>query len=379
MAVPGFPGALSLPGYGDSDDEAPGPLPSASSLSKSGADDAKKMQESFMLSQSGTFKVDDFKINKDGLLAESERDGPLGTGGAGALPKGMAATAALEVNAFDELETLGELGSGASGTVFRARHKPTGTIVAVKQVTILEKPKRDQVVAELRIMRKHLSPWLVAMHNAFYEEAKVYTVLEIMDRGSVADLIARHREGMRDERELGKIALQLLNGLNVLHKVHHQVHRDLKPANVLINADGAVKISDFGISSQLDNTAGLCSTFVGTTCYMSPERLTGEPYSYSSDIWSLGLILLELATGRYPYEGADSYFKLLAQLADAPPPSVPEGDLSDAFGEFISLCLEKDPMRRPAAKDLLKHPWLRQYPLMDDLALSGLLEAMNLG
>jgi len=242
-------------------------------------------------------------------------------------------------------------------------------------VTILEKAKRDQVVAELRIMRKHLSPWLVALYNAFYEEAKVYTVLEFMSAGSLADLGAKHKGGLRDERELARIALQLLNGLNVLHKVHHQVHRDLKPANVLMNGDGVVKISDFGISSQLDNTAGLCSTFVGTTCYMAPERLNGLAYSYSSDIWSLGLILLELATGKYPYADADSYFKLLSQMSDQPAPAVPEGDFSDAFAEFIGFCLEKEPNRRPASRELLKHPWLRQ---MDDSSLSGMFGAVSI-
>jgi hypothetical protein len=154
--------ALSL----DSDEDDVPPLPPTltTDLSKSGLDEAKKMQESFMLSQSGTFKVDDFKINKTGLVPDSERERPQSTAGS--------AFGLLDVSKFDELETLAELGSGASGTVYKARHKPSGTIVAVKQVTILEKAKRDQVVAELRIMRKHLSPWLVALYNAFYEEAK---------------------------------------------------------------------------------------------------------------------------------------------------------------------------------------------------------------
>ena len=359
-----FPGAITC---GDSDDEnSVAPLPS---LNRSSEDDAKKMQDSFMLSKSGTFKVEDFNINKGGLLAASaSADAKEGSPGGG-----------LEVNSIDELEVGDELGAGASGTVFRAKHKPTGTIVAVKCVTILEKAKRDQVVAELRIMRKNASPWLVSMHNAFYEEAKVYQVLEFMDHGSIADLIKRHKGGLRDERELGKIALQLLNGLSYLHKSRHQVHRDLKPANALVNAAGNVKISDFGISSQLDSTAAFCSTFVGTTCYMSPERLQGDSYSYASDIWSLGLILLELATGRYPYGDNDSYFKLLGRINDSDPPTVPEdGGFSDGFAEFIGLCLEKDPSRRPGARELLKHPWLRQYPLMDDLLLSGLFGSMKI-
>ena len=141
------------------------------------------------------------------------------------------------------------------------------------------------------------------------------------------------------------------------------MHRDLKPANVMLKKDGTVKIADFGISSQLESTAGLCETFVGTTCYMSPERLNGENYSYSADVWALGLILLELASGAYPYARTDSYFALLGCIMDGAAPTLPAGSgFSDAFGSLLSLCLDKVPQRRPASKDLLRHPWFREAP-----------------
>ena len=210
------------------------------------------------------------------------------------------------------------------------------------------------------------------LYNAFYDDAKVYTVLELMDNGSVEDLVAKHAPdgGLKDERELGKLALQMLNGLNYLHRQCHQIHRDLKPANVMLNSKGAVKITDFGITSQLLNTAGYASTFVGTTIYMAPERLNGDRYSYSSDIWSFGLIMLELASGKYPYPTSSSYFALLQSIMDQPSPGLPEGDCSDEFGEFVGICLDKVEGHRPAAKDLLKHPWVRMFPLKDDLMLS---------
>ena len=188
---------------------------------------------------------------------------------------------------MDELETLTELGKGASGTVFKVKHKQSGEIVAVKQVTILEKGKREQIVSEMKIMRRHQCPWLVALYNAFYEETRVYAILEFMDAGSLADLVAREAGGLRDEREQGKIALQILNGLHYLHRQHHQVHRDLKPANILLNSRGAVKISDFGISSQLDNTAGMCSTFVGAsrrTRTLPPHGLAASAQSVASHL-----------------------------------------------------------------------------------------------
>ena len=118
-----------------------------------------------------------------------------------------------------------------------------------------------------------------------------------------------------------------------------QVHRDLKPANVLLSKLGAVKISDFGLSRPLDNTVAFANTFVGTTCYMSPERLSGDAYSYPADVWSLGLILLELATGRYPYEqphATTSYLALYMAIMNSPPPT-------------LSPCTGEPARRRPLA------------------------------
>lgn len=322
-----------------------------------------------MLSQSGTFNLADFKMNKSGM---SERSAPTPQQGGGA-------GVVVDVAALDELEMMEELGQGASGTVKKAKHKPTNQLVAVKHIQILEKAKREQMVSEVRIMRKHECPWIVSLYNAFYEDATVYMVLEYMDGGSLADVIAKNGPaGEADERKLAMMAMQMLNGLNYLHRQHHQVHRDLKPANVMINSRGQVKISDFGISSQLDSTNGMCSTFVGTTCYMAPERLSGGSYSYGADIWSFGLIMLEMLLGRYPYPAADNYFKLLSQIMDSEAPSVPEGTFSDELAEFVGICLDKNQDRRPSANDLLKHHWLRKHPT-DDMLLSASLEKMSLG
>lgn len=90
-------------------------------------------------------------------------------------------------------------------------------------------------------------------------------------------------------------------GLVFLHRTKHQLHRDIKPENVLLDSSGQLKLTDFGISKQLDKTYGLTNTFVGTLVYMSPERMGGKNYSYSADVWALGIILHELATGAHPY------------------------------------------------------------------------------
>lgn len=95
----------------------------------------------------------------------------------------------------------------------------------------------------------------------------------------------------------------MAQGLDYLHSVQRVLHRDLKPANLLMDEEGNVKISDFGISAHLGDVSAFAETFVGTTRYMAPERLSGATYSYPSDVWALGLILLELVTGRYARRG----------------------------------------------------------------------------
>lgn len=104
--------------------------------------------------------------------------------------------------------------------------------------------------------------------------------------------------GSVPERTLSQITCRVLYGLAYLHKSRHMVHRDIKPANILLNMDGEAKITDFGISTFVDSTLAVCHTFLGTVTYMSPERINNKPYSSSADIWSLGLALVELATGR---------------------------------------------------------------------------------
>eukprot|EP00325_Prymnesiales_sp_UTEX-LB-985_P002649 CAMPEP_0174701818 /NCGR_PEP_ID=MMETSP1094-20130205/6327_1 /TAXON_ID=156173 /ORGANISM="Chrysochromulina brevifilum, Strain UTEX LB 985" /LENGTH=457 /DNA_ID=CAMNT_0015899517 /DNA_START=1 /DNA_END=1375 /DNA_ORIENTATION=- len=322
-------------------------------------------KNAFEFSQSGAFKLSDFQIRPVGGMTTVDEDSVAVPSHPNELDE-AANDPTLEVNSLAELEMLEKLGAGASGTVHRARHKSTGAIVAVKCVSILEQSKRDQLITELRIMRSHTlgTRWLVRMHNAFYEEARVYTVLEMMDGGSLEDLVKTHapRGGLHDEVELGRIALDLLSGINHLHRQLHQMHRDLKPANVMLNSSGAVKISDFGISSQLAESGAFAETFVGTTCYMSPERLSGEAYSTSADIWAFGLIMLELATGKYPYKVPDSYFDLLNSIMDEPQPTLgDEAGFSDDFAQLISICLDKDQTMRPSARDLLNHPWVRQF------------------
>jgi len=163
-------------------------------------------------------------------------------------------------------------------------------------------------------------------------------------------------------------------GLAWLHG-NRRVHRDIKPSNILLNQDGDVKIADFGVAREFEEAATdrtakdgeaaeaadpLSQTWVGTMTFMSPERAVGSPYSYNTDIWSLGLSVLAFAQGKLPYSDVRGYFDLLEAHAEKPSPELDPADprFSAEARDFIALCLRKDPKERPSAAQLLRHPFL---------------------
>ena len=160
---------------------------------------------------------------------------------------------------------------------------------------------------------------------------------------------------------LGKISEAVLGGLAYLYSAHKIMHRDLKPSNILVNSKGQIKLCDFGVSSELDGS--IAETFVGTGTYMAPERIQGSPYTVKSDVWSVGLTLMELAIGKFPFGGSDDdsdgpggpqgILDLLQQIVLEPAPKLPR---SDAFpkilDDMIEKCLMKDPPLRPTPKEL---------------------------
>lgn len=159
---------------------------------------------------------------------------------------------------------------------------------------------------------------------------------------------------------LGKIAEAVLGGLTYLYEAHRIMHRDLKPSNILVNSRGQIKLCDFGVSSELEGS--IAETFVGTGTYMAPERIQGSPYTVKSDVWSVGLTLMELAIGKFPFNGGDDddepggpqgILDLLQQIVLEPAPKLPKSDAFPSILEdFIARCLLKDPAERPTPKQL---------------------------
>lgn len=257
-----------------------------------------------------------------------------------------------------EVDQTKLLGRGAGGVVARAVHKPTGTPLAVKMVRVEDKAKRGQLINELHnLLRISKSHFLIHLYAAYVHKDTgcVHVVLEYMDYGSLADV--KQKVTFVPEMILALIMMQILEGLKALH-LSYVVHRDVKLGNILVNSRGIVKVTDFGISKKLGDTAVVCDTFVGTTIYMSPERVLGEDYSFAADIWSLGLCVIELASGLYPYGSVASIPMLFDNLVNKPEPRLPPDRFTPDLCDFVARQLQRRPEQRATTIQLQAHPFI---------------------
>ncbi|KKA26510.1 hypothetical protein TD95_004240 [Thielaviopsis punctulata] len=308
---------------------------------------------------------------------------------------------------LNEIESLGELGKGNYGTVYKVRHaknrqvrmgpglsgaKPllkhsatdptpvsqaggaagkndddelSGTIMAMKEIGMeLDKAKFKTIAKELMILHQCSSPYIIDFYGAFMQDGFVYMCIEYMDGGSVDKL---YSDGVPED-VLQHITLATVLGLNELKEKHNIIHRDVKPTNILVNTRGQVKICDFGVSGDL--VASKAKTNIGCQSYMPPERINsgtvslagadvdGGGYGVQSDIWSLGLSIIECALGKYPYDVDAGILVQLNTIVKGEAPKLPESGYSPAAHDFVARCLAKNPIQRPSYTVLLRHPWL---------------------
>ncbi|KAK5773549.1 hypothetical protein RI543_005178 [Arxiozyma heterogenica] len=249
---------------------------------------------------------------------------------------------------------LSKIGQGASGGVYIAHPINTNHCVAIKEMNLEKQPKKELIINEILTMKEYRHKNIVNFVDTYIVDKNLWIIMEYMEGGSLTDII---QYCILSEGQMGAVCRETLKGLQFLHS-QGVLHRDIKSDNILLSMDGDIKLTDFGFCAQINDIHMKRTTMVGTPYWMAPEIVSRKEYGPKVDIWSLGIMIIEMIEGEPPYLN-ETPLRALYLIATNGTPKLKEPEkLSDIFYKFLSRCLVVETQYRASAKDLLNDDFI---------------------
>jgi serine/threonine protein kinase len=258
-----------------------------------------------------------------------------------------------------------KIGQGAAGIVYKAHDINTGNTIAIKEMALTQ-DSEQLILNEMYIMKRANHPCVVEFLGAYVEQRNcLWVIMELMDCGSLADILQNHGELFMNELQIAIVIRDMGKAIACLHDLNC-IHRDMKSDNILLNMKGQVKLADFGFSAQLQAEGTKRRTVVGTPYWMAPEIINGEEYDYRVDVWSLGIILIEMCTGEPPYINDPPLRALFKISTEGIPPLVDEEMWSPELKDLLAACTKLEPLERINPIDLIESLFCKGAPTTYD-------------